>query len=200
MRIIVATKNENKIHEIREIFSPLGFEVISQTEAGIDIDVEETGDTFEKNARLKAQAVALVSDDYVLADDSGLCVDALDGAPGVRSARYAGEGASDAHKIIKLLGALEGKDNRRAKFVTSIVFIFPDGTELAANGEVYGKIGFEPMGDNGFGYDPIFISDELKKTFAEATMEEKNSVSHRGRALKALYDRLKEYMDSEDEE
>ncbi len=200
MKIIVATKNANKTREIKEVFSPLGFEVVSQTDVGIDIDVEETGDTFEKNARLKAQAVALLCDACVLADDSGLCVEALDGAPGVMSARYAGEGASDAHKIIKLLSALDGKDNRRAKFVTSIVFIFPDGTEIVTSGEVYGKIGFEPAGDKGFGYDPIFISDELKKTFAEATLEEKNSVSHRGRALKALYDRLNEMIDCEDEE
>lgn len=200
MKIVVATKNSNKIKEISEIFSPLGFEVISQTEAGIDIDVEETGDTFEKNARLKAKAVSLICDDYVLADDSGLCVDALDGRPGVMSARYAGEGASDMHKIIKLLGEMEHKTDRRAKFVTSMVFIFPDGTEIATSGEVHGKILESPEGENGFGYDPIFYSDELKKSFAMATLEEKNSVSHRGRALKALYDKLKEIMDNEDKE
>lgn len=197
MKIVVATKNSNKIKEISEIFEPLGFQVVSQTEAGIDIDVEETGDTFEKNARLKAKAVAMICDDYVLADDSGLCVDALDGRPGVMSARYAGEGASDTHKIIKLLGEMENKTDRRAKFVTSMVFIFPDGSEIVTTGEVHGKIAFSPEGENGFGYDPIFISDELKKTFAMATAEEKNSVSHRGRALKALYERLKGIMDSE---
>lgn len=198
MKIVVATKNPNKIKEISEIFAPLGFEVVSQTEAGIDIDVEETGDTFEKNARLKAKAVAMICDDYVLADDSGLCVDALDGRPGVMSARYAGEGASDTHKIIKLLGEMENKTDRRAKFVTSMVFIFPDGSEIATSGEVHGKIALSPEGENGFGYDPVFISDELKKTFAMATAEEKNSVSHRGRALKALYDKIKEIIDNED--
>ena len=200
MRIVVATKNHNKIKEISEIFAPLGFTVVSQTEAGIDIDVEETGDTFEKNARLKARAVALVCDDYVLADDSGLCVEALDGRPGVMSARYAGEGASDAHKIIKLLGEMEHKENRRAKFVTSMVFIFPDGTEIATSGEVHGEITLSPEGENGFGYDPVFYSDELKKTFASATSEEKNSVSHRGRALKALYNELKSLIDNEEQE
>ncbi len=200
MKIVVATKNPNKIVEISEIFAPLGFDVISQTEAGIDIDVEETGDTFEKNARLKAKAVAMICDDYVLADDSGLCVDALDGRPGVMSARYAGEGASDMHKIIKLLGEMEHKTDRRAKFVTSIVFICPDGSEITTTGEVYGKILESPEGDNGFGYDPVFYSDELKKSFAVATLEEKNSVSHRGRALKALYEKLEKIMDSEDKE
>lgn len=198
MKIIAATKNSNKIKEISKVLSPLGFEVISQTEAGIDIDVEETGDTFEKNALIKARAVALVCDDCVLADDSGLCVEALDGRPGVLSARYAGEGASDAHKIIKLLGEMENVDNRAAKFVTCMAFIFPDGTEIVTSGEVCGRITKEPVGDNGFGYDPVFFSTELDKTFAQATMEEKNSVSHRSRALKALQEKLQEITESED--
>lgn len=198
MRIVVATKNPNKIKEISEVMSPLGFDVISQTDAGIDIDVEETGDTFEKNALLKARAVSLICDDYVLADDSGLCVESLDGKPGVMSARYAGEGASDAHKIIKLLGELENEENRAAKFVTSVAFIFPDGTEIVTQGEVSGKITKQPMGDNGFGYDPVFYSNELGKTFAQASADEKNSVSHRSRAIKALYNELKEILEGED--
>lgn len=198
MRIVVATKNANKIREISQVLSPLGFEVISQTDAGFDIDVEETGDTFEKNALLKARAVALICDDCVLADDSGLCVDALDGRPGVYSARYAGEGASDADKIAKLLGELNGVDNRRAKFMTSMAFIFPDGREITTCGEVHGEITYEPSGENGFGYDPVFLSDDLNKTFAEANADEKNSVSHRSRALSKLYDKLKEIMESED--
>ena len=197
MKIIVATKNTNKIREIREIFSPLGFEVISQTEAGIDIDVEETGDTFEKNALIKARAVSLVCDDYVLADDSGLCVEALDGRPGVYSARYAGEGASDSDKINKLLGEMQGVDNRRVKFMTSVAFIMPDGTELVTSGEVCGRILLQPEGENGFGYDPVFFSDELGKSFAVATAEEKNSVSHRSRALKALYTKLNQLAEEE---
>lgn len=192
MRIIVATKNENKIREISEMLSPLGFEVISQTNAGINIDVEETGDTFLKNALIKARAVSLICDDYVLADDSGLCVDALDGRPGVYSARYAGDGASDSQKIEKLLGELGDEPNRSAKFVTSMAFITPEGKEITTSGKVCGRILKEPTGNNGFGYDPVFYCDELEKSFAEATPEEKNSVSHRGRALKALYNILSE--------
>lgn len=190
MRVVVATKNENKIREITKVFSPLGFEVVSQVSAGIDIDVEETGDTFEKNALIKARAVSLVCDDYVLADDSGLCVEALGGRPGVYSARYAGDDASDTQKIEKLLNELGDETNRAAKFVTSIAFITPEGNEIVTTGEVHGKILKESKGDNGFGYDPVFYSNELEKTFAQATLEEKNTVSHRSRALKALYNIL----------
>lgn len=195
MRVVVATKNQNKVKEITEVLSPLGLEVVSQTDAGIDVDVEETGDTFEKNARLKAKAVAMLCDDCVLADDSGLCVEALGGRPGVYSARYAGEGAPDSKKIEKLLSELENEDNRKAKFVTSMAFIFPDGNEIITMGEVYGKIIDAPRGDNGFGYDPVFLSDELNKTFAEATLQEKNEVSHRSRALAKLYDELSNVVD-----
>ena len=190
MRIIVATKNDNKVREIADVLSPLGFEVVSQTDAGIDVDVEETGDTFAKNALIKARAISLVCDDYVLADDSGLCVEALDGRPGVYSARYAGEDATDKDKYMKLLGELAEEINRRAKFVTSMAFITPDGGEIVTNGEVSGRITKEPAGNSGFGYDPVFYSDELEKTFGEATLEEKNTVSHRSRALEALYDIL----------
>ena len=190
MKIIAATNNKNKVREISEIFTPLGFEVISQSEAGIDVEVEETGSTFEQNALIKARAVAMLTDDYVIADDSGLCVDALGGRPGVMSARYAGSGATDADRIEKLLGELNGETNRSAKFVCSIAFIYPDGRELVAMGEVKGHILDEPRGENGFGYDPVFFSDELSKTFAEATNEEKNSVSHRGRALAAMYEKI----------
>ncbi len=192
MRIIVATKNNNKVREITDVLSPLGFKVVSQTDAGIDIDVEETGDTFEKNALIKARAIALICDDYVLADDSGLCVDALDGRPGVYSARYAGVGATDKDKYTKLLSELSDQTNRCAKFVTSMAFITPEGAEVVTSGEVLGKITKEPMGNGGFGYDPVFYSDELEKTFGEASLEEKNKVSHRSRALKALYDILSE--------
>ena len=195
MRVVVATKNQNKVKEITEVLSPLGLEVVSQTDAGIDVDVEETGDTFEINARLKAKAVAMRCDDCVLADDSGLCVEALGGRPGVYSARYAGEGAPDSKKIEKLLSELENEDNRKAKFVTSMAFIFPDGNEIITMGEVYGKIIDAPRGDNGFGYDPVFLSDELNKTFAEATLQEKNEVSHRSRALAKLYDELSNVVD-----
>ncbi len=195
MNIVVATKNKNKVLEISKLFAPLGFNVISQEDAGIDVDVEETGDTFAKNALIKARAVAMLCDDCVLADDSGLCVEALDGRPGVYSARYAGEGATDMERIEKLLLEMQDKANRKAKFVTNIAFIFPDGHEILTQGEVWGKILREPVGNNGFGYDPVFYSDELEKSFAQAEMDEKNAISHRGRALSALYDELKEFIE-----
>ncbi len=197
MNIIVATKNQNKVNEIKKIFAPLGFNVMSQEDAGIDVDVEETGDTFAKNALIKARAVAMLCDDCVLADDSGLCVEALDGRPGVFSARYAGPGATDLEKIEKLLIEMQDKTNRKAKFVTNIAFIFPDGREIVTQGEVSGKILREPVGSNGFGYDPVFYSTELEKTFAQAEMDEKNRISHRGRALSALYDELKQIINNE---
>ncbi len=191
MKVIAATKNKGKIREMGEILSPLDIEVISQEEMGIEIDVEETGDTFEKNALIKARAVAMISDYPVLADDSGLCVEALGGAPGVRSARYAGDDASDEDRINKLLTEIGGNEMRDAKFVTSVALIFPDGREITAQGEVKGYITKEPYGENGFGYDPIFFSEELGKTFAQSSDDEKNSVSHRGRALKNLYEKLR---------
>ena len=169
---------------MQEILAPLDIEIVSQQELGIDVDVEETGDTFVKNALIKARAVAMVCDYPILADDSGICVEALGGAPGVRSARYAGDNATDEDRINKLLTELGDNENRRAKFVTSVAFI-------TAEGEVKGTITKEPKGENGFGYDPIFLADELGKTFAESSDEEKNSISHRGRALKNLYDKLK---------
>lgn len=187
MKIIVATKNQGKIKEIKRIFKDIDIEVITQEEAGISIDVEETGDTFEKNALIKARAVSLLCDDIVMADDSGLCVDALDGRPGVYSARYAGEGATDSEKIQKLLGEMENIEDRRAKFVCSMALIMPDGREFTESGEVHGEIMTEPQGEGGFGYDPVFYSLELGKSFAIASQDEKNSVSHRSRALNAIY-------------
>lgn len=192
MRVIAATKNKGKIREMQEILAPLDIEIVSQQEMGIELDVEETGDTFVKNALIKARAVAMVCDYPVLADDSGICVEALGGAPGVRSARYAGDDATDEDRINKILFEMGDNQNRNAKFVTAVVFIFPDGRELTAEGEVRGHITNEPKGNGGFGYDPIFFSDELGKTFAESSDDEKNSVSHRGRALKKLYEKLVE--------
>lgn len=195
MKIIAATKNKGKIKEIQEILGALGYDVLSQQEAGYNLDILETGDTFEKNALIKARAIAMVCDSAVLADDSGLCIYALDGRPGIYSARYAGEDATDADKVIKILAEMDGIKDRHAKFVTCAAFIFPDGTEITASGEVSGHITDTPSGENGFGYDPIFYSEELGKTFAEATDEEKNSVSHRSRALTALYEKLKAHME-----
>lgn len=196
MKVIAATKNKGKIKEIQTVFRTLGIEVISQGDIDINVDIEETGKTFEKNALIKAHAVSLMCDDPVLADDSGLCVEALEGRPGVYSARYAGEDATDADRMQKLLMELEGQKNRKAKFVTVVAFILPDGRQITASGEVQGRITLEPRGDGGFGYDPIFFCDELNKTFGEATGEEKNSVSHRSRALQNLYGKLETMIEN----
>ncbi len=198
MRIIAATNNNGKVKEIKSIFGELGLEVSSLQDEGFDIEVEETGNTFEKNALIKARAVAMLTDDIVMADDSGLCIDALDGRPGIYSARYAGENATDADKINKVLSEMEDKSDRRASFMTAVAVVLPDGTELVTMGEVKGQILYEPVGENGFGYDPIFRSDELEKSFAQATDEEKNSVSHRGRALKAMYEKLEDIIKEEE--
>lgn len=186
MKIIAATNNKGKLREFGEILSPLGFEVVSLHEAGIYAEVEETGSTFEENALIKARAVALLSNSPVIADDSGLCVDALDGRPGVQSARWAGEGASDAQRIDKLLSELEGVEDRSARFISAVAFVDTDGTAITAEGTVEGSILYKPVGSNGFGYDPVFFCTELQQSFAEAGDELKNSVSHRGRALRAL--------------
>lgn len=192
MKIIAATKNKGKIKEIQEIFAPLGFEVISQEAAGINIDAEENGKTFLENSRIKAKAVSELCSEAVIADDSGLCVDALHGAPGVYSARYAGKNATDHDRIQKLLTELKGVKDRRASFVSAVVMIMPDGREFSAEGRVHGRITEEEHGTGGFGYDPIFYADELGKTFAEAADGEKNSISHRARALAALYEQVKD--------
>ena len=192
MKIIVATANKGKAAEIEKIFGSLGFAVVTMREAGIDSDPEENGATFLENALIKARAAKKQAEDaYIIADDSGLCVDALDGAPGIYSARYAGEGATDADKIKKLLGELDGKGNREAHFETAVALITPDGEEITAHGEVHGHILTAPEGENGFGYDPVFFCDEIGKTFAIASDDEKNAVSHRGRALRALYEKMK---------
>ena len=190
MKVIAATHNKGKIREFNEILGKLGFEVLPPNEVGIDIDPEENGSSFAENALIKARAVANLCDYPVIADDSGLCVDALGGAPGIFSARYAGADASDSDRIKKLLHELDGVSIRRAKFVSAIEFIMPDGEELVTHGEVLGNITLAPDGDSGFGYDPIFLSDELGKTFGRASADEKNKISHRGRALLALYDIL----------
>ena len=195
MRIIAATKNKGKIKELEAILGNLNITIVSSEEIGLDVDVEETGDTFEKNALIKARAIAMMCDEPVLADDSGLCVDALDGRPGVYSARYAGENATDAEKMQKVLDELGETKNRKAQFVSVVALIVPDGDEITAEGTVSGTITHEPIGDGGFGYDPIFYSDELKKTFAQATEEEKNKISHRARALENLYTKLADRLE-----
>ncbi len=182
MKIVAATGNANKLREFREILA--GYEVVSAAEAGFHGDVEETGSTFAENALLKARAVCKATGLPALADDSGLCVDALNGAPGVYSARYSGGG--DRENRALLLKNLNGVENRRAHFACCIALAFPDGREITAEGRAEGKILHEERGTGGFGYDSLFLSDELGVSFAETTEEQKNAVSHRGRALGAL--------------
>lgn len=188
MKIVAATNNQGKVKEIKSILGELGFEIVSQGELGLDLDVDETGTTFEENALLKAQAAAMASGMCALADDSGLCVDALDGAPGVYSARYAGEGATDAMLIEKLLKVMKDvpKEKRAAQFVSAVAFVTPDGEKFIARGSAEGFITEAPSGSGGFGYDPVFFSTELQKTYADMSDEEKNRVSHRYRALMEL--------------
>ena len=184
MKVILASNNKHKLEEIKKILTPLGYEVVSQAEAGVDIDVEETGTTFEENAALKAQAVYDLTKTAVISDDSGLEVDYLNGAPGVYSHRYAGENATDADRCAKLLSELSGVETakRTARFVCVLCFIDDKGEKLVIRGTVEGIIGTEPKGENGFGYDPVFMYGD--RSFAELSSEEKNTVSHRADALK----------------
>ncbi|MCI8414019.1 MAG: XTP/dITP diphosphatase [Ruminiclostridium sp.] len=184
MRAVLASHNQKKIAELQTILGELGVEVISQREAGVDIEVEETGTTFEANARLKARAVMEATGLPAIADDSGLSVDALDGAPGVYSARYGGEGLDDTGRWQLLLEHMQGVEDRACRFVCVICCAFPDGGELMARGECPGVLAQAPQGDGGFGYDPIFYLPQLGKTMAQLTPQEKNSLSHRGNALR----------------
>ena len=194
MKLVLASKNEKKLREMNEILSGMGVEVCSQADAGVDVDVEETGTTFEENSLLKAKAVMEASGLPAIADDSGLCVDALNGAPGVYSARYGGEGLDDAGRYRLLLSSMPAGRPRAAKFVSVITCCFPNGDVLTARGECPGTIAFAPMGEGGFGYDPVFFLPKLKKTFAQLSAEEKNAVSHRGKALEAFQAELEEYL------
>lgn len=189
--ILLASNNQGKALEMQEIFAPSGFRILSQKEAGFPLDVEETGSTFAENALLKAQALYAASGLPVLADDSGLIVDALDGRPGVYSARYAGENATDEDRRKKLLAELAEKNvppnARAARFHCAVAYLEKDGTPHLFEGFCPGAIGFDQRGENGFGYDSIFYYPDLKgRTFAELSGEEKNAVSHRGRALELL--------------
>ena len=175
------------------IMADTGMEVLSMKEAGIEIDIEENGSTYEENALIKARAVAALADTLVLADDSGLEVDWLDREPGVLSARYMGEDTPYSVKNANIIGRLEGvpDEKRTARFVCAIAAVFPDGRELTVRAAIEGRIGYEEKGSNGFGYDPIFYVPGLRKTTAELTEEEKNQVSHRGKALRLMKEELK---------
>ena len=194
MKLIIASNNAHKVSEIKAILGCFYDEILSLREAGIDIDVVEDEDTFEGNALKKAREVFAVADaDAVLSDDSGLMVDALGGAPGVYSARYAGEGHDDAANNAKLLDALKDVpgEKRTARVRTSVALIRRGMPAVTADGSVEGVILHSPQGENGFGYDPLFYYEPLKKSFAQLTPEEKNSVSHRRRALESLCDKLR---------
>ena len=198
MKLVLASQNQKKLKEMSEILAQLGVEVCLQSEAGVNVEVEETGTTFEENSLLKAKAVMEASGLPAIADDSGLCVDALNGAPGVYSARYGGEGLDDVGRYQLLLRNLRGM-GRSAKFVSVITCCFPNGDVLTARGECPGTIAFAPMGEGGFGYDPVFFIPQLKKTFAQLTAEEKNAISHRGKALEIFKRELEHYLNENKE-
>lgn len=192
-KIIFATGNEGKMHEIRDILKDMDAEIVSMKEAGIDIDIVEDGTTFEENAVIKAKAVAACTDAVVLADDSGLEVDYLNKEPGIYSARYLGEDTPQRVKNENLIERLDGvpDEQRTARFVCAIAAVMPDGETLTALGTVEGRIDYEEKGQNGFGYDPIFYIPEYGCTTAELTEEQKNKISHRGKALEAMKRELK---------
>lgn len=196
-RILFATGNEGKMREIRSILADTGAEVLSMKEADISIEIVEDGTSFEENALIKARAVATAWKEpecVVLADDSGLVIDALDGEPGIYSARYMGENTSYDEKNANLIERLEGvsDEKRSARFVCAIAAVLPDGREFTVRDAIEGRIGYEQKGEGGFGYDPIFYVPEFGKTTAEMTAEEKNRVSHRGKALEHMKEVLRE--------
>lgn len=187
MKIIIATHNKHKLQEMGRILSPMGYEVVTDLDLGIELsDVEENGETFLDNARIKAEAGCKESGLPCIADDSGLCVDALNGAPGVYSARYSGVHGDDDGNNRKLLSELSGvpTEKRTAHFACAICVSFPDGSEVTATGKCEGYIGYEKKGTNGFGYDPLFMVGD--RSLAQMTAEEKDAISHRGNALKEL--------------
>lgn len=202
-RMIFATGNVGKMREIRMILEDLGTEIFSMKEMGISgDDIVEDGDTYEENALIKARAVAaVVPGDIVLADDSGLEVDWLNGEPGVFSARYLGEDTPYSIKNTNLINRLHGvpEEKRTARFVCAIAAVLPDGRELTARAAIEGRIGYEEKGEGGFGYDPIFYVPELGKTTAELTGEEKNLVSHRGKALRLIKEKLRRAIEDKEE-
>ena len=193
MKLVLASQNPKKLEELREILSHLGVEVCSEAEAGVSLEVEETGSTFEENSMLKAKAVMEATGLPAVADDSGLCVDCLQGAPGVYSARYGG-GLDDPGRCRLLLENMRGQSPRTCRFVSVITCCFPNGDVLSARGECEGTVAYAPMGAGGFGYDPVFFVPGLKKTFAQLSPEEKNAISHRGRALRAFAEELEAYL------
>ncbi|MBE0450409.1 MAG: XTP/dITP diphosphatase [Clostridia bacterium] len=198
-RVVLASSNKHKLKEIKAILDDFEYDLVALDEINLgNLEIEETGTTFEENAYFKAKTVADLTGEITLADDSGLEVDALDGAPGIYSARYAGEPSSDIKNNKRLIGALEGipTSERTARFVSTIVMLFPNGDKLEAKGTLEGVIGHSPAGHNGFGYDPLFIVSELNRCLAELSTDEKNEISHRANALKQLKKLLRNYHES----
>lgn len=194
MKFVLASHNKGKLEELQSILGELGVEVVLQSEVGLDLEPEETGATFAENARIKAQAVMEASGLPAIADDSGLCVDALQGGPGVYSARYGGPDLTYAEKNRLLLQTMQGQTPRTCHFACHVTCCFPNGDVLDAEGTCQGTVAFAPMGEGGFGFDPIFFVPSLKKTFAQLSAEEKNAISHRGKALDSFEKKLKEYL------
>ena len=194
MKLVLASRNQHKLREMQAILSAQGIEVVLEGELGLCVEVEETGSTFAENALLKARAVMEKSGLPAIADDSGLCVDALTGAPGVYSARYGGEELDDVQRYRLLLEVLRGQTNRAAHFTSHITCCFPNGDVIDAEGTCPGTIAFAPQGTGGFGYDPVFFVPKLRKTYAQLAPEEKAAVSHRGKALAEFAEKLREYL------
>lgn len=195
VKFVLASHNPGKLAEMQSILSGFGVEVVSPAEVGVSPEVEETGGTFAENAMLKAKAYCEASGLPAIADDSGLCVDALNGGPGIYSARYGGEELDDRGRCMLLLNNMRGQTTRAAHFSCAIACAFPDGRTLTAEGRCDGAIAFAPLGDGGFGYDPLFLLTEKGKTFGQLSPEEKSAVSHRGKALAAFAAELGAYLD-----
>ena len=196
-RIVFATGNAGKIKEIRMIMEDTGLEVVSMKDAGIKADIEENGKTYEENALIKARAVAAFTKDIVMADDSGLEIDALNKEPGIYSARYLGEDTPYSIKNANLIQRLEGvpEEKRTARFVCAIAAAFPDGRRKTVRAAMEGRIGYEEKGENGFGYDPIFYLPQYGCTTAQLEPDVKNELSHRGKALRAIKEQLRKYCE-----
>ena len=194
MKFVLASQNPHKLVEMNAILSAYGVEVVLEGELGLRVEVEETGSTFAETALLKARAVMERSGLPAIADDSGVCVDALNGAPGVYSARYGGPALDDVQRYQLLLANLRGQTNRAAHFISHITCCFPNGDVIDAEGVCPGTIAFAPQGSGGFGYDPVFFLPQLRKTYAQLTPEEKAAVSHRGKALAVFEEKLKAYL------
>ena len=194
MKVVLASHNKKKMAEMKTILSAMGVEVLSQADVGVDLEPEETGTTFAENAAIKAQAVMEATGLPAIADDSGLMVDALNGEPGVYSARYGGEGLDDRGRYMLLLQTMRGQPTRAAHFTCAIACAFPNGDTITAEGQAPGTIAFAPMGEGDFGYDPVFFVPDKAKTFAQLTQEEKAEISHRGKALREFTAKLETYL------